>query len=119
MPTHNAYSRARGGLVSSLRVAAQDAKAMAGMLDRQKGGKLFQDVQVELLEQEKATAAAILGRLKALQSKVRRDDWLVLFLAGHGASKPDRRRGDYAPGSFFYVCVNHDPNKEATQLTSQ
>lgn len=109
----NDYSRvtaggARAG-VSSLRFAGPDAEVIKAVLDQQAGSRLYDRSEVTLLPAARATAAEIKARLEALGKKVGRDDWLVLFLSGHGVAT-------HEPGSFRYLCVDSDVNKPATGL---
>ncbi|MBY0524252.1 MAG: caspase family protein [Gemmataceae bacterium] len=65
--------------------ADKDAEAMHKMWLAQKG-KLYKDVQIELLVNQNASPVAIMQRLKALAKEVRPDDRLVLFFGSHGTS---------------------------------
>ncbi len=68
----------------------------------QRGGALYEDVQVVSLQNEAATSAGILGAIASLAEQARPQDTVVVFLAGHGSLvdqtfyflPQDFRRGD-------------------------
>jgi uncharacterized caspase-like protein len=100
-----------------LQCSLNDARLMSEALRLQKGSRLFVDAKVTLLNPARATAAGILSALEGVRKSASRDDWMVLFLSGHGYAV--RRRGVQQPGSFFYVCADTDAKKPDSHLTSR
>jgi WD40 repeat protein len=76
------YQKSNSGL-SDLS-AGKDALAVGDVLGKQK--KLFSNVNVVTLRDEKASRDRILGEMSRLAKEVKPDDTFILFLAGHGAS---------------------------------
>jgi WD40 repeat protein len=92
------YGRPKGNLyallagVSQYRLASlnlsfahKDAQDLSERLQSQKG-RIYNDVQIRLLTNEKANRAAIAEGLAWLRSKVTDKDIAVVFLSGHGAT---------------------------------
>jgi hypothetical protein len=104
----NVYKdRVKAPGITNLACAEQDAQAFRELWSPQAKNR-YDQVDVRLLAEEKATRAnilAVLDDFKKLQAKgdLRPDDTLVLFFAGHGLSLRDDK-GRYKPGSYVYVC---------------
>jgi serine/threonine protein kinase len=113
----NDYSKAKGQRPESLHYSEPDAREMARVLKQHEGSSLYRKSTVELVPQDRATAEEILARLKALGKKARRADWLVLYLSGHG--EVERDDTEEIPGSFYYVCADHNSKDPTTKLTSK
>jgi WD40 repeat protein len=75
--------------IPRLEFAAADARAMAGLF-RQRGPALYRAVHATVLEDEKATTAAIRQALEAVAKKARPQDALLVFIAGHGLTVGQR-----------------------------
>ena len=114
----NDYTRVKGYTFADLRCSKNDAEEMREVLEQHGISELYREARVKLVPQEKATAAQIRARLRELGAKARPDDWLVLFLSGHGYARM-RSADDYEPGSFFYLCADSDRRKPSTQLSSK
>jgi WD40 repeat protein len=69
----------------SLSFPSADARGVADFF-RTSGPRLFRDVDITELSDEKATQANIVDALVALQRRSLPEDVVVVFLAGHGAS---------------------------------
>ncbi|GIW44486.1 MAG: hypothetical protein KatS3mg077_1768 [Candidatus Binatia bacterium] len=76
-----------------LRFAAGDARALAGALEKQAGGALYESVHTRVLVDEQVTREAILEGMIRFLGQARPNDVAVLFLAGHGVQ--DRSTGSY------------------------
>ncbi len=83
--------------VPPLEWAAKDASDFGAALKQQEG-RLYTKVDVKLLTDKDANAAAIINALNSLIGQVGKDDVGVLFLSGHGVNSP---RGDY-----YYIPYN-------------
>jgi WD40 repeat protein len=114
----NDYSKAKGDRPENLYCSEPDAREMARVLKQHEGSILYKKSTVEWIPQDRATATEILKRLGELRRKVRREDWLVLFLSGHGNAERNDSN-EPVPGSFYYVCADHDSKKPSTKLTSR
>ncbi len=101
-----------------LRCPAADAEGIATILKDQQNSRLYKKSVVELVPQRQATAKEIKKRLLALGKNVDRNDWLVLFLSGHGSAKTAPGMS-YVPGSFFYLCKDTDIKQPSTYLSSK
>lgn len=71
--------------------AAQDAQALAAVLQRQHG-RLYREVHVKLLTDAQASKEGIQQGLEWLERQTTQHDVAVIFLAGHGVND---RNGDY------------------------
>jgi WD40 repeat protein len=114
------YQNAVGpeGRPQDLRHTVNDATEIRAAWIRQ-SGKRYQNAEVTLLYDTKATKQAVLDDLKSLQKRVRPDDLLVLYLGGHGYdySAKGRRGG---ADQFVFCCPNFDVARpEETGITSQ
>ncbi|AMC35176.1 caspase family protein [Janthinobacterium sp. B9-8] len=74
-----------------LGLAEKDARDFSRSMEAQRKGSLYGEVSTLLLTDSKATRSQILEGLKWLQSNVSNKDTAVLFLAGHGVTRKDRR----------------------------
>jgi hypothetical protein len=111
------YTQIKGYDVGSLKCPRNDADEMSRVLLQHADSRLYSRVIVRSLLDDKATAAEIIKQLHELGREARPDDWLVLFLSGHGHALS--KEGAYQPGSFFYVCTNTQRGKPETHLTSR
>jgi len=89
--------------VKPLLFPAKDARDVAKLLQRQKGG-LYKEVNVEILEDQQATRDAILDKLEWLEKQTGPDDVAVLFLAGHGVT-------DLLSGEYYFLSHNVETNR--------
>jgi len=86
------------GAFPRLTYAASDARALAGVLGRATEGQ----GTVTVLQDRDATREKILDALLHLRGRIREEDTLILFFAGHGSIGP----GD--DGQGHYYLVPHD-----------
>jgi hypothetical protein len=89
------YTGQGQGGYTKLSAAERDAKALGQLLARGAGG-------VTVLENRAATRAKVIEALQGLRGRVRDEDSVVLFFAGHGSVGP----GD--DGRLHYYLVPHD-----------
>jgi WD40 repeat protein len=82
-----------------LQFASKDASDFAEVMKNQ-AGKLYSDVVVKLLTDEKATKEDILDGLEWIQRETTSKDVAMIFLAGHGVNDPT--------GNFYFLPVNVD-----------
>jgi uncharacterized caspase-like protein len=95
--------------ITPLKLSAKDATDIAEFFKTQ--AKLFNEVHVKLLIDEKATKAAVEKELYYGLRNAGKDDTIVLFFSGHGAEDP------YLPGKFFFLTYDADPeNLHATSV---
>ncbi|HYV37112.1 MAG TPA: caspase family protein, partial [Gemmataceae bacterium] len=88
----------------------KDAKDLAKVWEAQKG-KLYENVNGEVLTNETATLAQILASLDRLTAHAKAGDTAVVSLAGHGGF-------DKILNQWIFVPSDHDPkNFDATVLT--
>jgi len=85
-----------------LQFAHKDAEDFVKTMQTQKG-KLYQDVVVKLLTDEKATKDEILDGLEWLQKETTSKDVAMLFIAGHGINDP--------AGIYYFLSQNADLEK--------
>jgi WD40 repeat protein len=100
--------------LNDLNFPENDARALAEVFRQQRASALFADSEVEQLLGPQATVKTIRRHLEAFRKKVRPDDWLVLFLSGHGYGEPTDDA--YKPYVFYYICSDSDYKKPATML---
>ena len=81
---------------------AKDAGDFTRTIGDQKG-KLYKDVLMTVLTNDKATRDNIMDGLEWLQRQVTQADVAVLFFAGHGMNDP-------ATGQFYYLPYNANLN---------
>ncbi len=86
----------------NLGLAAKDAKDFATVFGKQKG-KLYGDVVVRLLTDDKASKDDVLDGLEWLKREVTSRDVGVMFLAGHGMNDNI--------GNYYFLPHNADPDK--------
>jgi WD40 repeat protein len=86
----------------ALDYAAKDARDIASVFEKQKGG-LYRDVVTRLLTDEGATRDGILDGLDWLQREVTARDVAVLFVSGHGITDQN--------GGYYFLPVNADTEK--------
>lgn len=79
-----------------LRYAAADAEAMGDLFGQQRG-RLYEDVFTSVLTDEQATRAGIITELTQFVNRARRNDVVIVFLAGHGVTS-----------NGLYYFVPHD-----------
>jgi uncharacterized caspase-like protein len=96
---------------AQLRFAQKDAQDLARAWDAQKG-KLYANVQGELLTDENARRDDILAALDRLNERAKKGDTVVVSFAGHGGPYPVR--GAY---NWFFVAHDYDSSNFATALT--
>jgi WD40 repeat protein len=99
-----------------LRCPPEDARALARVFRQHENSKLFSKAMVlPPLLNEKATRSIILDQLRSLGAKAKRDDWLILFLSGHGAGEQVGPR-EIKAGTFYFICVDTVPGQPQTGL---
>jgi uncharacterized caspase-like protein len=82
-----------------LQFASKDAFDFAEVMKNQ-SGKLYSDVVVKLLTDEKATKEEILDGLEWILRETTSKDVAMIFFAGHGVNDPT--------GNFYFLPVNVD-----------
>jgi len=96
-----------------LEFATADIQAMAELF-RQRGPALYKQVHVATLLDEQATKPAILQSIHDVAAKVRPQDTLVVFLAGHGTMVG--RDYYFLPGEFRRQAVSFEDDAKAQGL---
>lgn len=86
--------------VGKLPLAAKDARDFVAAFQRQKG-RLYADVQIQLLTDKDATKDNILDGLDWIQRQTTHRDVAAIFFAGHGV--------DDNAGTFYFLPVGADP----------
>lgn len=94
----------------NLGLAAKDASDFAAVLQKQQG-KLYREVEVKLLTDDKATRDDVLEGLDWLKQQVTPNDVGMMFVAGHGMN--DKL------GGYYFMPHNADPDKLARTGVSQ
>jgi WD40 repeat protein len=87
----------------ALKFADKDAEAFAALLKKQEGPHLlFNKVETKIILNEEATRDGIIDGLDWLSdpTQVRPNDFLVLFLSGHGGMSRD---------NYYFYSYNHNP----------
>jgi hypothetical protein len=118
----NDYSRVKGDFADTSRLnlvcARGDAQAVGELLKKQAGNSLYAKTDVVILEEGKATAANILSHLAELKKRnLSRNDWLVLYLSGHGfADRVEADSQKRRPDTFYFLCADTDSRKPETKL---
>lgn len=92
-----------------LSYAAKDARDIAHEIATQ-NGRLYQSVEIKLLDDRTATKDAVLDALAWLEGEVTSRDVGLLFLAGHGVTDTKQR--------FFYLPVDADTERLRTTAIS-
>ncbi|WP_168218747.1 caspase family protein [Limnoglobus roseus] len=96
-----------GGKWKRLTACVPDALAMEKSLVALNDGKFFNEVKMaEPLLNEKATPDAILKAIDKMAAEAQPDDWLVVFLSGHGHGEIKDKA--VVPGTWYYVGFNED-----------
>ena len=90
--------------IPTLTYPAKDAQDFVAIQTAQKG-KLYHDVQVRLLTDEKATKDAILDGLDWIKAKTTKNDVAAIFLSGHGANDSE--------GRYVFIPINFDRERLA------
>jgi WD40 repeat protein len=98
----------------NLQFADKDAKAIVNIFQKQKG-KLYNNVYIQLLENENATKEEILSGLQWLSKGPQQKDVCLLFIAGHG-KKDAYHDYHFLPyeynGNLFTEGINSDEFKK-------
>lgn len=81
---------------NQLQYPAKDATEFAEMF-RRHGANLYEDTQIMLLTDEKATKQNVLKGLQWIRDSVGPDDMGIIFLAGHGFLIPNSNNYVFAP----------------------
>lgn len=100
---------------ADLNFSSPDAEVLDKVFRQHGESRLFRKAEGELLTEGQVTRGRILQELKTLGEKSAPDDWVVLFLSGHGVD--DARVKDTSPYRFFYLCADADFKQPATLLT--
>ena len=120
----NDYSKTKGVTADNLSCCMQDAEEVRKVWLKQRGTELYHEdaVFTQLLDGQ-ATHDNILHAIASLAKKVEPDDWVVIFLAGHGmADKAGRSGGQdvYKPNTWVFICPDfNSKEREKTGLTGQ
>jgi uncharacterized caspase-like protein len=88
--------------INGLDLPAKDASDFAAAMQRQQG-RLYRQVEVKLLTDDKATRDEIVDGLEWLSRQVTQHDVGMVFIAGHGVNDPTQ--------GYIYLPVNADPDK--------
>jgi WD40 repeat protein len=107
------YSNVKNLGVGNLSCSEADAKALQRVLEQHQNSAVYGDAKIDSLLGPQVTRATVLARLRTIQERARADDWVVLFLSGHG-----HVRAGKGAGAFGYVCADSDGDDEATLLTA-
>lgn len=94
-------SKYRDPKIPSLDLADKDAKAFGDFLKGQ--DKMFKEVRVTLLLDEKATKSEVEKHLYYKLPKAGKNDTIILFFSGHGAYDPLR------PKDFLFLTYDAEP----------
>ena len=96
--------------VPELGLTTKDSQDFVAAMKGQEG-KQFRGVTVRLLNDAKATRAAVLEGLDWLQREVTQHDVGMLFIAGHGSNDPK--------DGYFFLPYDYDPNQGARSGITQ
>lgn len=88
--------------IPKLDLAAKDARDFANAMQKQ-AGKLYRQVEVRLLTDEKATAETVIDGLEWMQRQVTQHDIGMVFISGHGLNDPTL--------GYTYLPVDADPDR--------
>ena len=80
---------------NQLSYPAKDAKDFADMFQKY-GTNLYDQIEIQVMQNEQATRQNVLDGLKWLQKSVGPDDMGILFLAGHGFLHPTTKKYYFA-----------------------
>jgi ankyrin repeat protein len=95
-------TRYKDPIIPRLDLADRDAKAFGEFLETQK--KLFREIRVTFLLNEKATRSEVEKYLYYSLHKAGKNDTLILFFSGHGAYDPLR------PKDFLFLTYDAEPD---------
>ena len=84
-----------------LNLSAKDAKDFADFIETQR--RVFRNTYVKLMLNEQATKQEVEKYLYHELRKAGKDDSVILFFSGHGASSVAE------PGSFYFLTYDSDP----------
>lgn len=105
--------------IPTLRYPAKDARDMATALQAlaaAPGRPGYRRVEVQTLQDQQATRAAILNGLRALRDRVQPEDHALVLLAGHGTTGP----GSPSEGqTYHFLSQDSDPAKLAATAVGQ
>jgi WD40 repeat protein len=112
----------------SLKCSEKDATEVAALLQEHTRSGAFGKASVTLLLGKKATAQAILKALDEIGKKARPDDWILVFLSGHGDVEYVKDAGGKfkvdvnkkripIEGTYFYPGQDFNEKKPETRLT--
>ncbi len=79
-----------------LRFADADARAIAAMLERQRNGPLYREVNTRVLTNAEVSRESILSSMETFLGRAGPNDVAVLFVAGHAVQ-------DLASGSYYFL----------------
>jgi hypothetical protein len=88
--------------IPRLDLAVKDARDFAAAMQKQ-AGKLYRQVEVRLLTDEKATAETVIDALEWMQRQVTQHDVGMVFISGHGMNDPTL--------GYAYLPVDTDPER--------
>ncbi len=88
--------------IPKLKLAAKDAQDFAAFLKTQ--DKVFRRIDVQLLINAQATEREVKKYLEYKLSQATKDDSVVIFFSGHGATDPRM------PGDSFFVTYDTEPD---------
>ncbi|MFO0878728.1 MAG: caspase family protein [Gemmataceae bacterium] len=97
--------------ISNLNYSRPDAEAVAAILAQHENSRLFRQAHVETLLDKQTTRQEILTRLRAIATRAKPDDFMVLFLSGHGLSDEHDR--------FIYLSAGSDGDNAASSLNGE
>ncbi len=92
--------------IPRLELADRDAKCFGEFLQTQK--KIFKNIKVTALTNEKATKSEVEKYLYYTLPKAGKNDTIILFFSGHGATDPVR------PKEFLFLTHDSEPDYLAT-----
>ncbi len=91
----------------NLGVADKDALAITEMFNKQ-SGKIYKDVRVKTLTNEKANSADILDGLDWIDKEATSKDIVIIFIAGHGIND--------TKGNYYFL--SHEANLDRLRRTA-
>ena len=99
-----------------LSASVNDAKLLADTLEQMGREKPFHRAEVKSFTDDMATPQAILEALDHAAEQAAPDDWLVLFLAGHGSAERraigNQGAQEVVPGSWYFAGYGASPAAE-------
>jgi WD40 repeat protein len=115
----NVYSRTKNfeGSIADLHFSEPDARSLCEVFKQHKNSEVYRDAEAELLRGPQATRANILAELRKIKQRASSDDWVVLFLSGHGQGTTTPE--SYEPYSFAYLCPDADQKRPDTLLKAK